>query len=223
MHRVDTPGNADNLFSDGNPATGQQATQLLAAWFNDVQESLCHLVEEAGIELEKGDYTQVTAAVLALIAGVVGDGSGAVPTTRLVSTAGLATGGGALAVDRTITVPKASGAEVATGTDDTKAITPLALAGGIGAKLLAGVGYVRRLEGTIEMWGTFTVGANSSVTVTLPDTFPTMCVHAECAGGRNDYSAQDNNPFVSGRSATSITIFNSADTSVSGTFFAIGY
>src|SRR5436189_524296 len=39
----------------------------------------------------------------------------------------LATGGGSLAANRVITVPKATGAEAAAGTDDTKAITPLAL------------------------------------------------------------------------------------------------
>ena len=47
-----------------------------------------------------------------------------VPNTRLVSAAGLATGGGALDVDRTITVTAASQAEAQAGTDNTKAMTP---------------------------------------------------------------------------------------------------
>lgn len=50
-----------------------------------------------------------------------------VDKARTVSAAGLATGGGSLSADRTITVPKASGAEAVTGTDDAKAVTPLAL------------------------------------------------------------------------------------------------
>jgi hypothetical protein len=47
--------------------------------------------------------------------------------TVTITGGGLATGGGSLAANRVITVPKATGAEAAAGTDDTKAITPLAL------------------------------------------------------------------------------------------------
>ena len=50
----------------------------------------------------------------------------------LIIGAGLATGGGALTGNITITVPKASGAEAAAGSDDTKAVTPLALATPLG-------------------------------------------------------------------------------------------
>ena len=45
-----------------------------------------------------------------------------------VTGGGLATGGGDLSANRTITVTKASSAEVITGTEDAKAVTPLALA-----------------------------------------------------------------------------------------------
>ncbi len=48
--------------------------------------------------------------------------------SRVISTAGLATGGGDLTADRIITVPKAAAGDVTTGTDDTKAVTPKALA-----------------------------------------------------------------------------------------------
>jgi hypothetical protein len=48
--------------------------------------------------------------------------------TTTIATAGLATGGGDLSANRTITVPKASQAEAEAGTDDTKAMTPLATA-----------------------------------------------------------------------------------------------
>lgn len=47
---------------------------------------------------------------------------------RQITGAGLATGGGDLHADRVITVAKASGAEAAAGTNDAKAVTPLALA-----------------------------------------------------------------------------------------------
>jgi len=175
MHRIDTPGSVDGAFSDGNPAVGQQATQLLASWFNDVQENLCTLVEEAGLVLTKGDAMQVTNAVLALIAGVVGTGGGAVPTTRLVSTTGLATGGGALAIDRTIDVPKASAPEIAAGVIDNKAITPLGLATAVAAGL-SDNGYYVAPGGLILQWGQLRgTYAEGAVGVTFPIAFPTSC------------------------------------------------
>lgn len=46
-------------------------------------------------------------------------------TARTITAAGLATGGGSLAANRTITVPKATDAEARAGTNDTKALTPM--------------------------------------------------------------------------------------------------
>ena len=53
------------------------------------------------------------------------DSLGAVPSTRTISTTGIAQGGGNLSVDRTIDVPIASQAEAQTGSDNTKGMTPL--------------------------------------------------------------------------------------------------
>lgn len=92
MHRIDTNGAVTGLFQEGNPAIGQQATRLGAAWLNDMQENIAKVIEDAGIELVKGDYDQLRDAIVAMIAGVVGDGDGAVPTTLTVTGAGLATG-----------------------------------------------------------------------------------------------------------------------------------
>jgi hypothetical protein len=50
-----------------------------------------------------------------------------------ISAAGLATGGGDLSADRTITVTAASSAEVVTGTETGKAVTPSALTGAVAA------------------------------------------------------------------------------------------
>lgn len=55
--------------------------------------------------------------------------------TTIFATAGLASGGGDLSANRTITVPKASQAEAEAGTDDTKAMTPLATAQAVAAAM----------------------------------------------------------------------------------------
>lgn len=55
------------------------------------------------------------------------------PATRSIGVAGLATGGGTLEADRTITVPAASQAEAQAGTDNSKAMTPLRTAQAIAA------------------------------------------------------------------------------------------
>lgn len=175
MHRIDTPGSVDGRFNDGNPAVGQQATQLLSDWFNDIQENMCHAIEESGIVLDKGDETQLLSAILALISGVVGTGGGAVPTTRNVNTSGLATGGGALATDRTIDVAKASAAQIAAGLLDNCAITPLGLATAVAAGL-SDNGYYTAPGGLILQWGQLRgTYAEGAVGVTYPITFPNHC------------------------------------------------
>lgn len=60
--------------------------------------------------------------------------AGRVPTSRQILSGGLATGGGDLTANRTITVPKAAQSDVATGTDDAKALTSLSIAAALGAK-----------------------------------------------------------------------------------------
>lgn len=61
-----TPG----FFTDGNPATGQQATVLSAEFMNMVMMELANLVTSAGLTLSKSDYTQVSQAVKAMIASL---------------------------------------------------------------------------------------------------------------------------------------------------------
>lgn len=211
MHRVDTPGSVDGLFNDGNPAVGQQATQLLSDWFNDVQENLAHTIEEAGLVLTKGDYTQLYAALLALIAGVVGTGGGAVPTTRTVTGSGLATGGGDLALDRVISVTKATGPEVAARVRDDVAVTPLGLVGLFSSTGGAGV-LILHIGTVVVQVFSATANSNTTTVVTLPETFPTECVAAFCNGGEFDYGVQDNGPWVSGRGLSSVSILNAIST-----------
>ena len=190
MHRIDTPGSVAGQFSDGNPAVGQQATQLLAAWFNDVQENLCHVLEEAGIPLVKGDATQLHAAMLALIAGVVGTGGGSVPTTLQILGSGLVSGGGPLTADRTLTVAKATGPEVIAGLLDDRAVTPLGLSAAF-ASLLGTNGHMRLPGGGIFQWGQVRATLpEGTFSVTFPTSFTEAC-YALLPVGLNSTASND--------------------------------
>ena len=83
MHRVDSDGAVAGLFTDGVPGT-QVATKVDSAWLNDMQETLLQPLTAAGIAPVKGTYTQLTAAINALIATpptryAVGSGVGGAP------------------------------------------------------------------------------------------------------------------------------------------------
>ncbi len=224
MHRIDTPGSVQGRFNDGNPAVGQQATQLLSPWFNDIQENVCHAIEQAGLVLDKGDQTQLLSAILALIAGVVGTGGGAVPTTRLVSTSGLASGGGALATDRTIDVAKASAAQVAAGLLDDCAITPLGLATAA-ATGLADNGYYVLPGGMILQWGQLRgTYAEGAVGVTFPITFPNHCYTLQ-ATALNQASNNNNDVWCQNvsKSLSGATFFFNYDGSGSNVIQGLDY
>lgn len=223
MHRIDTQGSVDSRFTEGNPNVGQRATRVSADWLNDVQENITYVIEEVGDALIKGRADQLYAAIIKLVAGAAGDGAGAVPTTRQVLGGGLVTGGGALANDQTLTVGKATSAEVVAGQRDDVAITPLALAGGLGGRSLAATGYITLVGGLIVAWGATTIPGNVSRTITLPITFPTMCAWAGVEGGQIESDAQDNNPVVIGRSAAAITVYNARDEGHTINYIAFGF
>lgn len=88
MHRVDTEGHDDGLFQDGTPQTGQQGTILSEEWFNDLQENICNVIEVGGgMELEKGDHTQLRLAIAAMVAGSVVDWTDAIATAQAAAIA----------------------------------------------------------------------------------------------------------------------------------------
>ncbi|MCY1293695.1 hypothetical protein D9M68_717320 [compost metagenome] len=67
MHRIDTASaTVDNKFTEGSPTGGVPATVVSAAWLNDLQENLCHAIEAAGLTLEKGNASQLYAALSAI-------------------------------------------------------------------------------------------------------------------------------------------------------------
>lgn len=221
MHRIDTSGNVDNRFHPGNPATGQQATLVDQDWLNAVQEEIVNVILSANIALVKGDNTQLADAITALIAGVVGDGSGAVPTTRQVLTSGgLLTGGGTLAADRTIGLLAATITEVAAQLRNDVVVTPAGLAGLIGWSTVGGAIIASIGPGKIVAF-TATAGANGSTVITLPVTFSAPC-RAVCSGGISDTNAQDNPPHVSGTGTNTVSVFNAIDTNIPINIIAMG-
>lgn len=75
----------EGRWTDGSIAGGVPPTILLAAWFNAVQDELVHIVESAGIELDKDDSEQVLESLKKLFlsrsepfADIKADGSAAV-------------------------------------------------------------------------------------------------------------------------------------------------
>jgi hypothetical protein len=170
MHRIDTDGHVNNLFTDGNPQTGQASTLVDSAWLNAIQENIIGALAAANIPLVKGNNGQLAAAIIALIAGVVGTGGGSVPTTRQLVTTGLLTGGSSLVSDVNLDVAKSTAAMVMAGVNDATAITPLAMATAFGGSLSSG--YFVMPGGLILQWGTV-IGsyAEGSVLATLPTAF----------------------------------------------------
>lgn len=221
MHRIDTSGNVDNRFHPGNPATGQQATLIDQDWLNAVQEEIVNVILEANIELEKGTNDQLAAAIVALIAGVVGDGSGAVPTTRQVLSGGLVTGGGNLAADRTLTVTAATTAEAAAQTRNDVAVTPASLAGLVSLTEIGGA-WIIRIGPVIAQIFTGNVIANGTTVLTLPQAFPNDVRAAFVNGGRPVSTADSNGPYVSGVGLSSVSIYSALDISVSVNVIAFG-
>ncbi|EBS5543487.1 phage tail protein [Salmonella enterica subsp. enterica serovar Plymouth] len=74
MHRIDTPtaqkdkfGQGKNGFTNGDPAMGRRATDLNSDMWDAVQEEVCTVIEAAGIQLSKGEHTQLHAAIGRLI------------------------------------------------------------------------------------------------------------------------------------------------------------
>ena len=66
MHRIDvSTATEDNKFTEGDPVTGVEATDVSDDWLNDVQENLCKFIENAGFALAKGNYDQLTNAISA--------------------------------------------------------------------------------------------------------------------------------------------------------------
>lgn len=182
MHRVDTAGAVNGLFQAGNPGDGTGPTLLGPDWFNDVQENIVNVILAAGLALQKGDYQQLVTAIHALDLQVLTTAEGYTDSQvgalagRTISGGGLATGGGTLAANRTITVPGASDAEVKALTEAAKVVTPA----GLGALFSGNVGASSSLtlpRGLIIKTGTTAVmtGDSTGNVTAFASQFPSSC------------------------------------------------
>lgn len=76
MKRIDTATRAQDLFGagkdgfrDGDLANGIVPTDFNAKWCNQVQEEIANVIEEAGLELDENDRTQLLQAIGSLTGG----------------------------------------------------------------------------------------------------------------------------------------------------------
>lgn len=120
MHRIDGAGaTIDNLFTEGDPASGVPATTVTGAWLNAIQEEIAHVVEASGSALDKLSNTQLYAAIVALIDQGQGLTTGDVKLTFKT----VAPAGWVLCNDGTI--GKAGSAGTARANDDCEALFKL--------------------------------------------------------------------------------------------------
>lgn len=135
---------------------GDHQTDVAVIQVTDVTDIITATAEVAG------DLSDLTTVVDNLTTVV----SNKVSTSRSVVGGGLATGGGPLTQDRTITVQKALDADVQTGTDDTKAVTPLALAPSLALKA-----SVTQLDAAVDAEADARTAADELMQLRLPVSF----------------------------------------------------
>ena len=184
----DTVKASDNLFysSNTNNNQGNDPTTDAVNW-SSAFDGVSTITGGTGITVtgtaqdpvvsadNNGTVTSVSGGTGVTITGtaddpiVNADNNG---TVTSVATAGLATGG-PITASGTVTVPKAIASEVATGTDDTKAVTPLAMADALlGANNLSDVANTQTSLNTLT--ASNFVGSNkgtdiaSAATIVIP-------------------------------------------------------
>lgn len=78
MHRIDTAtaqvdkfGPGKNGFTNGDPATGRRATDLNSDMWDAVQEEICAVIEQSGLDLNKDQHDQLYQAIIKIITGKI--------------------------------------------------------------------------------------------------------------------------------------------------------
>ena len=69
MQRIAGDGHVDNMFVEGSPTTGQEATRVTADWLNAVQEEVIALIAAMGVSLDAEDNTQLATVIQSLHKG----------------------------------------------------------------------------------------------------------------------------------------------------------
>lgn len=67
MHLIDTPNSSAGQFQDANPAVGQQAAFLNAAWCNALQNELATIVTAGGLTLQTASTETADQVMKALV------------------------------------------------------------------------------------------------------------------------------------------------------------
>jgi hypothetical protein len=127
---------ADDTVGAADLNIEAQIDQALADLVNAAPAALDTLQELATALGNDANFATTIANALA----------GKVPATRTITASGLATGGGSLSDDRTISVPAASQVEAEAGIDNTKAMTPLRVAQAMAALVPDGVPPARQIQ-----------------------------------------------------------------------------
>lgn len=74
---------ADHQFTEGDPGTGVPATTVTAIHLNGVQNELVHIITEAGLTPDEGNFTQVLDALSQLFVGK--DSSTTIPVLEVLA------------------------------------------------------------------------------------------------------------------------------------------
>lgn len=70
MKRTTAEGSAAGLYVDKNPATSTPGTKRIAEDANNLQEEVCHVIEQLGLTLTGADQYQLAKSVVGLSHGV---------------------------------------------------------------------------------------------------------------------------------------------------------
>lgn len=168
MHKIDAVhATPSNEFTDGNPALGIEATELIAKWFNTVQRELVHLVESAGLTLSDTDDTQITAAISNMLGARID--SDATPDAI---------------ADRLVIRDEDGRASFTPGIANDDAVVFSQFEYDFSDVVWEGTvyprGWVRFPGGFMIQWGTYVSGGNewTDVEYSWPTSFPMQCMAA---------------------------------------------
>lgn len=189
----------------GNPATGQQATPMLADHFNMVQRELLGVLVAAGIEPAVNDDNQLAKSIWAMLRSATAQASELLRGVLRVGTQ----------------------VEVNAGALDNVAVSPKKLRLGFASSFLSNgyVAFPAWLGGLVIQWGAVTVSAINGnwQSFSYPIRFPSACF--QVVGGRDALgsSAVMLVGKAGGDPAGQVIFQNYAASAEIGKYLAIGY